>query len=67
MKRAFEASIADEYLLRLDRLYDAWIAGYDLSPVVTLDMDHLDLFDDADREGVWALLERHGLDAPRLA
>lgn len=65
--RAYEASIEDGYLLRLDHWYQEWVAGYDLSPVVEIDMDRVDLRRSSDRESVWALLERHGLDAPRLA
>ena len=30
--RSFETSIAEDYLARLNRLYDAWIDTYDLSP-----------------------------------
>jgi deoxyadenosine/deoxycytidine kinase len=66
--RAFEAAIPDDYLLRLDRLYRSWIASYDLSPVVVIDVDRFDpLLRSDDRAAVWDLLERQGLDVPRFA
>jgi deoxyadenosine/deoxycytidine kinase len=40
--RTFEQAIADDYLEQLNRLYDEWAAGFGLSPVLTVDTDHLD-------------------------
>jgi deoxyadenosine/deoxycytidine kinase len=43
--RDFEASIPDDYLVDLNRLYDEWIGGWELSPVLTLDMDRINFQD----------------------
>jgi deoxyadenosine/deoxycytidine kinase len=40
--RAFEAKIADDYLARLNRLYDAWIDDWTACPVLRIPMDQLD-------------------------
>lgn len=40
--RDYEASIPVEYLAQLNELYDEWIGGWKLSPVVTLPADELD-------------------------
>lgn len=40
--RDYEASIPEEYLIQLNDLYDEWIGGWTLSPVVTLPADELD-------------------------
>ena len=40
--RAFEQEIAPEYLEQLNRLYDEWITGFDLCPVLTVPADNLD-------------------------
>jgi deoxyadenosine/deoxycytidine kinase len=40
--RAMEKAIPDAYLRRLHRLYEAWFASYDLSPIVFLDTGKLD-------------------------
>lgn len=40
--RAFEVSVADAYLLRLNDLYERWFSTYDLSPKLVLDADVLD-------------------------
>ena len=63
--RAFEQSIDDGYLERLGSLYEAFLEGYDLSPVVVVDADRFDVLNrDTDREAVFATLERHGLATP---
>lgn len=63
--RAFEQRIDDGYLERLGRLYEGWVEGYDLSPVVVIDADRYDvLHRPADREAVFGTLERHGVAAP---
>lgn len=41
--RPAERSIQPEYLASLERHYEAWIAGWAASPVLTLDTDQLDL------------------------
>ena len=45
--RAFEASLSDDYLLRLGMLYEHWFAEYELSPKVVLEADTLDFVHDA--------------------
>jgi len=40
--RAMEAGISADYLDRLNRLYDDWLAGFDLCPVLTIPADDLD-------------------------
>ncbi|HPG86003.1 MAG TPA: deoxynucleoside kinase, partial [Spirochaetales bacterium] len=40
--RDFEASISDEYLAGLNRLYEEWIDGFDLAPVLVVPGDRLD-------------------------
>ena len=45
--RTFEAKIPDEYLARLNELYDQFAAGFRDAPVVTIDTDYLDFVRDA--------------------
>jgi deoxyadenosine/deoxycytidine kinase len=40
--RGFEASIPDEYLGSLNALYESWIEGFELSPVLVVPGDRLD-------------------------
>lgn len=40
--REFEASIPDEYLAGLNRLYEDWIDGFELAPVLVVPGDRLD-------------------------
>lgn len=40
--RAMEAGITGEYLALLNRLYDEWLADFDLCPVLTIPADALD-------------------------
>jgi deoxyadenosine/deoxycytidine kinase len=40
--RDFERGIADTYLAQLNALYDAWIAGWQQCPVLTIEIDQLD-------------------------
>jgi len=40
--RSYERTIADDYLARLNRLYDEWIGGFTLCPVLTVPADDLD-------------------------
>jgi deoxyadenosine/deoxycytidine kinase len=40
--RGFEADIPQEYLAELNRLYEQWIGGFDLSPVLVLPADRYD-------------------------
>lgn len=44
--RRIERDIPTSYLKRLDRLYEDWIASYDLSEVLVLETDRLDYIHD---------------------
>ncbi len=44
--RAMERDVPQSYLKRLDRLYDEWIASYDMSEVLVLETDELDYIHD---------------------
>jgi hypothetical protein len=45
--RGFESGIADEYLDGLGRLYESWIEGLDLAPVLVVPGDRLDFVAEA--------------------
>ncbi|MGO9307900.1 MAG: deoxynucleoside kinase [Spirochaetia bacterium] len=45
--RPFEARISDEYLESLNRLYEEWIHGFSLSPVLEVPSDRLDFVEDS--------------------
>lgn len=63
--RAYEATIEDAYLLRLNALYEGWLGAYDLSPVVVVPGDDLDFVNRAaDRAKTLAMIEKGGLAAP---
>ena len=56
--RGFEAGIADEYLNRLNGLYESWIEGFDLSPVLVVPGDRLDFVAQShDLEAIAATVE----------
>jgi len=56
--RPMEQAIPLAYLKRLDRLYEQWIADYDLGEVLVLDSDRLDFVSDlVDRQDVRARIE----------
>jgi deoxyadenosine/deoxycytidine kinase len=40
--RGFEANISEEYLGELNTLYEKWIGGFDLAPVLVLPSDRMD-------------------------
>ena len=44
--RRIERDVPPSYLKRLDRLYEGWIASYDLSEVLVLETDRLDYVHD---------------------
>jgi deoxyadenosine/deoxycytidine kinase len=65
--RAYEASISENYLERLNVLYETFIAAYAFSDVVIIPGDRLEFVEK--EEGlaeVLRLLEQHGLTAPVL-
>jgi len=43
--RAFEQSIPDDYLEGLNTLYEEWIGGFALAPVLTIEADTTDILD----------------------
>ncbi len=63
--RAYEQSIPAEYLASLNRLYEAWIGAYDLSPVLVISSDNVNYADDEEtRELLFRMLEAYGLSRP---
>jgi deoxyadenosine/deoxycytidine kinase len=65
--RDFEQRIPDEYLLRLNALYERFMRGYTLSPVITVPGDELDFIADRYAFGwICGQLEARGLDVPML-
>lgn len=56
--RAMEQNIPLSYLRRLNRLYERWVANYDLGEVLILDSDQLDFVSDlVDRQDVRSRIE----------
>jgi deoxyadenosine/deoxycytidine kinase len=56
--RAMEQDIPLSYLKRLERLYEAWIANYDMGEVLVLNTDRLDYVGDlVDRQDVRERIE----------
>ena len=45
--RDFESSISESYLQGLNRLYEEWIQGFTLAPVLTIPGDRLDFVEDS--------------------
>lgn len=63
--RDYEQSIPLEYLASLNRLYEAWVEAYDLSPVLVISSDSVNYADDLEtRELVFRMLEAYGLSKP---
>ncbi|MCL6527292.1 MAG: deoxynucleoside kinase [Thermaceae bacterium] len=63
--REYEQQIPAEYLAALNRLYEAWIAAYDLSPVLVISSDTVNYADDLEaRELLFRMLEGYGLSRP---
>jgi deoxyadenosine/deoxycytidine kinase len=58
--RGFEAGIEEGYLANLNRLYESWIEGFDLAPVLVVPGDELNFVaDDEDLSAIEAsVLER---------
>ena len=65
--RSFEQRIPDEYLGRLNALYEEWVGAYRLSPVLAVPGDELDFVADPGAFAwVCEQLEVRGLDRPVL-
>ena len=53
--REYERAIAEEYLDDLNSLYEKWVSGFTLSPVLTVDTDNLDYVQHDDHlEQIWS-------------
>lgn len=48
--RSFEQALEEDYLSRLNMLYEAWIGAYRLGPVLTIDTDEFDFVHDAQKQ-----------------
>lgn len=58
--REMEQSIPTEYLLRLEKLYEDWIASYNLSPLVIIPTDKLDYMTNlVDRHDVLKTIDKY--------
>ena len=56
--RGFEADIPDEYLSGLNALYESWIEGFELAPVLVVPGDRLDFVAESrDLEAIAATVE----------
>ncbi len=63
--RDYEQSIPPLYLASLNRLYEAWIEAYNLSPVLVISSDSVNYADDEEtRELMFRMLEAYGLSTP---
>lgn len=63
--RDYEQRIPLEYLASLNRLYEAWIEAYNLSPVLVISSDSVNYADDEEtRELMFRMLEAYGLSTP---
>lgn len=45
--RSIEADISNDYLERLNGLYEEWIGGFDIAPVLIVPSDRLDFVEDS--------------------
>lgn len=50
--REYEQQISPQYLEQLNQLYERWINGWSVSPVLRVDMNHLDLYKHAHFEQI---------------
>lgn len=56
--RGYEQTITDEYLAQLNELYDAWISGFRLCPVLTVDTNNLNYVqDETHLDQIWHRIE----------
>lgn len=56
--REFEQTIADEYLERINKLYDEWANKFSLSPVLTIDTNNLNYIQYEEHlELIWQKIE----------
>lgn len=65
--RDYEQTISDAYLAGLNTLYNSWVEGYTLSPVIKIPADRTDFLNNpADLEQLIVTLEQRGLTPPVL-
>jgi deoxyadenosine/deoxycytidine kinase len=56
--RDYEHTITDEYLAQLNGLYDAWVSGFRLCPVLTVDTNNLNYVqDETHLDQIWHRIE----------
>lgn len=56
--RGYEQTITDEYLAQLNVLYDAWVSGFRLCPVLTVDTNNLNYVqDETHLDQIWHRIE----------
>jgi deoxyadenosine/deoxycytidine kinase len=65
--RDFEASIPDSYLEGLNALYEQWISGFTLAPVLVVPGDRLDFVADSTDLSAIVRNVRHRLRDPQQA
>lgn len=65
--RGFEADIPEEYLAGLNRLYEDWISGFNLSPVLVIPGDRMDFVEESkDFKAILRTIERRLRDQQGL-
>ncbi len=65
--RGIESTISDDYLGKLNALYEEWISSFDLAPVLAVDGDRLDFVEDSrDLQAVVADIRDHLRDPQGL-
>ncbi len=65
--RGFEADIPDEYLEGLNRLYEDWISGFALAPVLVIPGDRMDFVEESkDLNAIVRTIERRLRDQQGL-
>ncbi len=65
--RGFEADIPDEYLEGLNRLYEDWISGFSLAPVLVIPGDRMDFVEESkDLKAIVRTIERRLRDQQGL-
>ncbi|HVP20072.1 MAG TPA: deoxynucleoside kinase [Spirochaetia bacterium] len=58
--RSIESAISDDYLSRLNVLYEEWISHFDISPVLVVQTDRLDFVEDSrDLRAIVASIQEH--------
>lgn len=56
--RSYEQTITAEYLAQLNELYDAWVSGFRLCPVLTVDTNNLNYVqDETHLDQIWHRIE----------